>query len=98
MAQIPLDLSDHCIQTETKRVYNRMVSRSLKSGDIDEATEAGIELLKEALETLDFPRLRSQHAALAGGGDDEVAISRNENDAIMVLINQEPVDPPKRGE
>ncbi|MDY6903929.1 MAG: hypothetical protein SWH61_04510 [Thermodesulfobacteriota bacterium] len=98
MAEIPLDLSAHCIQTEMKRVYNRLVSRSLKAGDIDEAIEDSIELLKESLETLDFPKLRATHTALAGGTDDDVAISRHQDGTIVVLINQKLIKPPRRGE
>jgi hypothetical protein len=66
--KIKLDLQDHCIETEIKKVYNHRVSVSLKQGLTDEL-EREIEGLKAALETFDFGKLRSHHRQLAGGAN-----------------------------
>jgi len=83
-----LDLSRHCIQTEIRRLYNRSVSRYFKLEKEDPQLAADIELLKNALETLDFPRLRSAHGALAGGrGDREVELVADDQGGVIVQID-----------
>ena len=90
---IKLDLSSHCIQTETKRLYNRCVSEYFKSDEDKEQLEKQIEILKTILERCDFPLLRSKYPELAGNRDDEVALTADEQDRIVILINGEEVDP-----
>ena len=88
-----LDLSKHCIQTEIKRLYNRNVSRyfKLKEEDLQLATE--LELLKAALENLDFPHLRSAHPVLAGGREDSVIeLSIVDDGRISVRVDGREVD------
>lgn len=64
--EIKLDLRDHCIETEIKKLYNHGVAKALKKGLTDKR-EREIEGLKTALETFDFSKLRSHHRQLAGG-------------------------------
>jgi hypothetical protein len=71
--QIPLDLSRHCIETEIRRQYRRTLEAALKSAPPPAHVEARLELLVAALESLDFPRLRSAHRVLAGGAAGETA-------------------------
>ncbi|MCP3955447.1 MAG: hypothetical protein GY697_24985 [Desulfobacterales bacterium] len=83
-----LDLSKHCIQTEIKRLYNRSVSRyfTLKKEDPQLATD--IEMLKTALECLDFPRLRSGYTELAGGqGTRVIELVADDKGRAVVRIN-----------
>lgn len=76
--KIKLDLQEHCIETEIKKIYNHRVSVSLKQGLTDEL-EREIEGLKTALETFDFGKLRSHYRQLAGGANQWaiLKISRN---------------------
>ena len=76
--KIKLDLQEHCIETEIKKIYNHRVSVSLKQGLTDDL-EREIEGLKTALETFDFGKLRSHHRQLAGGANHwaVLKISRN---------------------
>ncbi len=83
-----LDLSRHCIETEIRRCYNRSVSRYFKLKKEDPRLAAEIELLKVALETLDFPRLRSGYGELAGGrGDRVVELAAGANGGVIVRID-----------
>ena len=83
-----LDLSKHCIQTELKRLYNRKVSRYFKLKAEDLQLETELELLKAALENLDFPHLRSAHPVLAGGHEDGAAeLAVEDGGRITVRVN-----------
>ena len=83
-----LDLSKHCIETEIRRLYNRSVSRYIKLKKEDPLLEADIELLKAALESLDFPGLRSGYAELAGNqGNSVVELASNTRGGVVVRID-----------
>ncbi len=62
--KIPLDLSSHCIQTELKRCYNLRVGKYIRGEIGGEEVEQEIELLKEVLESVDFPALRTHLSSL----------------------------------
>ena len=91
--QIALDLRRHCIETEIKRLYNRKVSRYFKQAEDREQLEAEIELLKTALETFDFGRLRSEHPPLAGKCDCSVVLKYDKLDNLVIMMDNEPVKP-----
>jgi hypothetical protein len=90
---IPLDLRRHCIETETKRLYNRKVAQYFKHTGNHARLEAEIELLKSILETFDFGRLRSHYPALAGKSDCSVAIKYDKQKNLVIMIDNEPVKP-----
>ena len=71
MKPVKLNLSEHCIQTEIKRLYNQSFSDYFKKDADKEHLEQRLELLKSALETFDFQKLRSRYVELSGGGDKE---------------------------
>ena len=83
-----LDLSQHCIHTEIKRLYNRCVSRYFKLKTDEPRLAADIEMLKAALEGLDFSRLRSEYVELAGGrADPVVELEAGDNGKVVVRID-----------
>ncbi len=84
--KINLNLSWHCIETETKRLYNQSVLKYFKANDKDRI-EKQIEILQNALQTLDFDKLRSTYPELAGHSDDHVELSLNNQNQIIILIN-----------
>ena len=88
MIEISLDLSKHCIHTETRRVYDQLVTACFASHAIDKSTEAQLELLKQALETLDFQKLRSEYPELAGGSEHEVILAADDLGQIMIKIDK----------
>jgi len=85
--KIKLNLSRHCIETETKRLYNQSVLKYFKANDKDRIEKQIIEILQHALQTLDFDKLRSSHPELAGHCDDHVELSLNNQNQIIILIN-----------
>lgn len=87
MIRIPLDLSTHCIQTEIRRLYKRLLSACLKSPDNNEAAEKELELLKKALETWDFPALRAGHRELAGGQANDVVLTADYTGRLFIMMN-----------
>ena len=84
--KIKLNLSRHCIETETKRLYNQSVLKYFKANDKDQL-EKQIKILQHALKTLDFNKLRSTYPELAGHCDDHVELSLNNQNQIIILIN-----------
>jgi hypothetical protein len=90
---IELDLRRHCIQTETKKLYNQCIAQYFNSGLDKKQLEARIKILKTIMERCDFPRLRSRYPELAGNREDEVALALDEQDRIVILINGKEVDP-----
>lgn len=83
-----LDLSRHCIETEIRRLYNRSISLYLKLKKEDPLLEADIELLKAALESLDFPGLRSGYGELAcNPGNSVVELVAGANGGVVVRID-----------
>jgi hypothetical protein len=84
--KIKLNLSQHCIETETKLLYNQSVLKYFKAND-KEKLEKQIGILQLALKTLDFKKLRSTYPELAGHCDDHVELSIDDKNQIAILIN-----------
>jgi len=83
--RIDLDLSRHCIQTASRRCYEKALSECLRSKGESGNLESRVDLLQQALETLDFSLLRSRWPELAGGCTASVGLSR-EKGRIFVHI------------
>ena len=90
--KIELDLKSHCIETETKRLYNRSVSQYFLPGADKQRLEKRIEMLKNALETLDFSRLRATYPQLCGGRGDHVAYRLESDGRTAIVINGKRVE------
>jgi hypothetical protein len=88
---IKLDLSKHCIETETRRCYNRAVAGYFKAAADRKRLEAEIDLLQRALQGLDFAALRGAHPALAGNSTAEVLLGENDCGELTVLVDGETV-------
>ena len=84
---IKLDLSAHCIETETKKIYNRLISKYFKEKDGRKEIEKKIEILKYVLEKFDFQKLRSTYPELAGGKNSHVLIFCDEKKQPVIQIN-----------
>ncbi len=89
-----LSLKHHCIETEIKKQYNINLSEYFKHGsDPVEEIEVRIEMLKEALETLDFGLLRSRYPALRGNSDASVALYRDQSGRLHITIDGKDIEP-----
>lgn len=95
--EIELNLKNHCIASEIKKLYNRSVSTYLKKAhylkpDDTVPVEETIELLKKALETLDLPGLRNKHPVLAGKTDTPVMLGMSYNLGLYISIDNKKVE------
>jgi hypothetical protein len=83
---IRLDLSRHCIETEIKKQYNKAVAAYFKAGMAEKhRLEATIEMIRRALETMNFSHLRTQYPPLAGGTDRNIILSCENEDLTLTI-------------
>ena len=94
--KIKLNLSQHCIETETKLLYNQAVLKYFKANDKGQL-EKQIKILQHALKTLDFKKLRSTYPELAGHCNDHVELSADDHNQIAILINGKNIRKQKKG-
>jgi len=87
---IGLDLKKHCIETEIKHRYNRVLSELLKArpGRPETADlERRLQMLKNALERFDFQWLRSTYPELSGGHANEIRLSRQTGGGLVLILD-----------
>jgi hypothetical protein len=84
--KIQLDLTTHCIETELKRLHNRILSRYFKLKSENASLEEQMEYIGKALKTLDFPFLRSRFPNLAGRSDKEVLLTVDEKGEMGIQV------------
>ena len=90
--KIDLNLHRHCIETETKRLYNQALSTYFHPDSDKDTLEKTINILERALKNLDFRKLRSRYPELSGGYAGAVAYDHDEREQYVVLLNQESVE------
>ncbi len=90
--RINLNLSRYCIETAIRRRYNHCLSQAFKTRSLDRDLEREINLLKTALESLDFSHLRSTWPELAGHGKAEVSLEWSHCHRIGIRINGHPIE------
>ncbi len=94
--ELRLNLKNHCIASEVKNLYNKSVSMYLKKSQnksfiADPELENKIELLKKALEQLDFPGLRNRYPILTGKTDSCVIVSTDSKRSLSVSIDNQKI-------
>ena len=95
--KLTLDLRRHCIETAIRQRYDKALGTYFKDENARPRLEQDIELLLEALETLDFPTLRGTHRPLAGQTETCVRLSRDPQGQLSIHIDgQILTDLPKR--
>ena len=57
----------HCIQTLAKLEYQQLSSELMESKEYDDIAADRLQILKEFLETCDFPRIRSEYEPYLNG-------------------------------
>ena len=90
--KIQLDLSEHCIETEIKRHHNRAISEYFKAEKDKRLIEKTIELTRQALETLDFARLRSKYPQLNGNTNQQIVLSMDDY-RFSIAIDGRAIEP-----
>jgi hypothetical protein len=90
---VQLDLSAHCIETEIKKRYNLAISAYFKAGlEEQQRLEPIIDMLRSALESFDFGKLRTRYPELAGGADHNVRLFL-ENKRVSIAIDNTTIYP-----
>lgn len=86
--KIPLNISKHCIETESKRIYEESIKQYFKAPDSERPElEEKIEGLRNFLEYSDFNHLRSSHPVLAGREGGEAALHLLGGDLFEIEID-----------
>lgn len=92
MIRINLDLSRHCIETEIKRLHNRLISAYFKKGGAEQELEDKIEILQKALTSFDFSYLRTAYEDLSGNCNASIRLESNDRSTPIIFINARSVD------
>jgi len=86
--KILLDLSKHCIETESKRIYEESLTEYFKAPDSKRPElEEIIEGLRSFLEYSDFKHLRSSHSVLAGTEGGKAVLHVLNRDLFQIEID-----------
>ncbi len=83
-----LSISDHCIETEAKKEYRRLMDTVFTGEGKTEHIEEKIELIHEFLETSDFPALRGSSQVLAGHRPGQVTLLKEGNSPVTITITE----------
>ena len=88
------NLEDHCVETEGKKIYERLIRSLLNKSCHDEeknAIELQMEHLKYFLENADFCKIRCAFPSLSGNGDraDVILDLSKEKKNITMRVNGE---------
>ncbi len=86
MKPIKLNLEKHCIETETKRIYNRLISNYFKATD-NIHLEKQIDFLHKALTNLDFTTLRGQFSQLSKNDENSVTYETDNSNKIIIKVD-----------
>ncbi|MFZ7126724.1 MAG: hypothetical protein ACOWWM_11285 [Desulfobacterales bacterium] len=86
-----LNLTRHCIETALRQHHERCVSSYFRPGSDTAELEVAMEACRFALESLDFPCLRTRYPVLSGGTAHAVSLSV-EGGRIELTIDGNPVD------
>lgn len=86
--KIKLTLNGHCIETEMKRMYDRLISQyfNAKSESEMKDLEYKLEIIQKGLENFDFKYLRSEYPELCGEKETNIYLSIS-NDKPYITLN-----------
>jgi len=89
---IRLNLDRHCIETEMKRLHNRLVDMLLRPDTDPAEAEKELQVLQDALHQLDFSRLRAAFPELAGNQRNDVRLCEHHGNRLKLMINDNDID------
>lgn len=84
MTRIILNLKEHCIETEARRLHQELVTEYMGIERENKQIGEKIELLRKFVETSDFKKMRSNDRKLAGGMNVKVVLSEDADGAILM--------------
>ncbi len=92
MLEIELDLRKYCIETATKRFYNRLLSEYFRNKGGDAKSEEKLALLESVLTCFEFSSLRSSHKELAGNSHARITLLDHGDDPPGITIDGRCID------
>ena len=90
--RLRLDLGNHCVASEIRRIYNARVRECLGRGRLSADDGEVIELLKSLLETVDFSSLRASCRELAGRPGTEAVLVQGDDRRVWIEINNKRIN------
>jgi hypothetical protein len=91
--EIHLNLKTHCIETAIKRTYEQAIRQYFKPDADKFELEERIEILRTALNSLTFSRLRSRYPELSAGSTARVMICTDADRNIFLKFNDNMIAP-----
>ena len=92
MKELALNLGNHCIETEIKRIYERLILDYFKTKDSEKGSLIkDIAFFEQLLKKIDFSSLRAKHPPLGGGCNKKVLLKWDKNKAYIVIEGQEKI-------
>lgn len=91
--KIQLDLTNHCIETELKKIYHRTISDYFKKNPDRKSLETQLEMITSALSSFDFGGLRTGYPPLRGHSEAKVYLYLDESDIVSILIDNVRIEP-----
>ena len=92
--EIIIDTSGHCIETASKKEYERLIQQYFKSDPAEKSIlEQQIEALAYFLEYADFPGLRNQYHAMGPSGKTSVLVIPQTLKHMHILLDRKTVYP-----
>jgi hypothetical protein len=91
--KIKLNLKKHCVETELKRLYNRILSQYFKPGSNQKQNEKIIDVIKTVLENSNISNLRSKYPELSGNSEADIVLTTDRQDQVVILINGLEINP-----
>jgi hypothetical protein len=85
-AAVNLHLKNHCIETEAKKMFRKMMDDYFTTDDESGVFEEKISLLREFIEGCDFCALRASDMRLSGEVESNVELKRNSRGKIDISI------------
>lgn len=83
---VNLHIKSHCIETEARNEYSRLMDTYFSTDDLEGELDEKIELLRDFIENSDFPKLRASDQRLSGGQESDVLIKRSDKGSIVLEI------------
>ena len=91
--KIKLNLNNHCVETELKRLYNRNLSQYFKPGSNQKQIEKILDVIKTVLENSNISNLRGKYPELSGNSEADIVLTTDRKDQVVILINGLEINP-----
>jgi hypothetical protein len=87
--RVELHTGDHCIETAAKNEFRRLMDSYFAAppGRQEQGIEEKLALLRDFLDTSDFPALRASDPRLSGYRESRIRITRDARKRVILLFD-----------